>query len=239
MCNLNLKELDQLTSLTPWRSIGLLYGLTPKLKQGDATLPDYVQNLARQTIKYEEALRQIWQEFKGDPSTSAADTFIKNMMEVSRDMWPLVILEILGIDEPTDEQKAFIEEKLAEHHGYMQNSLHPDIRASLGLYKKAPDEDKPGWFDRLNYRTIFLYAGALWAVGNLVNIYYDGKRRRSLKESYYFLGPNDAEICIGSRGCKTFTGRKFTVGRIISENIFPGQMRCLTSCRHILVPEVK
>lgn len=232
--NFTLKELDQLTSLMPWRSIGLLYGL----KQ-DVALPDYVQDLARRTIKYEEALRQIWQEFKGDPSIISVDAFIENMMDVSRDMWPFVILEVLGIAKLTAEQEAFIEEKLAEHQGYMQNSLQPGIMASLGTYASAPEEDKPGWFDRLDYRVIFLYAGALWAVGNLINIYYEGEHRRNLKEFYYFMGPNDAEICVGPRGCKTFTGKKFTVERIITENIFPGQMRCLTSCRHILVPEVK
>lgn len=211
----------------PWWAIQVYKDLALQLKQ-EVAIPDYVFKISSNTADYEKKIRELWDEFKENPTKENAERFAEYMKEYSRELWYDSLLDILGVDELTEKQQELLDEKLAEHHNYIEGSLLPDI--IKGIDKELDS------FDNFDYRVIFLYAGALWAFGFLGTIMFDGLSIRDLADLFIFVGPNDENTCVGERGCQKHVGKIYTVAEILARNIIPGNFKCLTNCRHILLP---
>ncbi len=219
---------DELFRLAPWTTLEIFEALAISLKQ-DIDMPDYILQIASGTSEYEKRIRELWEEFKKNPTEANAKKLAEEMKKSSSEIWPEVIAVILGLVlfDLTDEQREFIDRSLEEHHQYIDKSLLPDI---LDMLHKGLDLSK------LDHRVVFMYAGALWSVSYFASILYDGISLRNLADLFIFLGPNDEETCAGPRGCKQYANKIYTVAQILAQNIIPGQLRCLTNCRHMLFP---
>lgn len=213
--------------MSPWFAIKLLFGLARKFKE-EPELPDYVLLIAQRTSEYEEKIRRLWEDFKKNPTEENAHLFIELLKQLSNEDWERLLLEILGIAELSSEQREFLMEQLNTNQGFMLQSLLPDLVKEV---KKGR-----GAFDNFDYRVIFLYAGAFWSFGFLSTIMWDGLELRDLGDLFMFIGPKDESTCKGDRGCEQYVGGIFTVAQILTDRIIPGQLKCLTNCRHMLIP---
>lgn len=225
MCDFN----PNIFSIQPWRTIDLFNELATRLKQ-DNELPGYVTSIARFTTTYEDRIRELWEHFKQQPTQKNARLLVDALKDVSGDMWPKLMAEILGItpDQLTDEQIKLLGTELEKHQGFYEESLLPDLIKGI--------KGKKDSFDSFDYRVIFLYAGGLWSFGMLATVMFDGLNVRDLADIFAFVGPNDENTCIGPRGCKQHANQIYTVLQILEDDIIPGHLRCLTSCRHMLIP---
>ena len=212
----------------PWKAALILKHLSLQLKQ-ELPLPDYVVRISEGTSNYEEQLRRLWSQFKEKPNKTNAKKLAKFIKEKSDEIWREETLKILGVNELSEEQEQLLQEELTKHHDYIDNSLLPDII-------KGIDEQLEDFPHNLDYRVIFLYSGALWKWGFLLSIMYDGFELRDMADLFMFLGPKDEGNCTGLRGCKQHVGKVYTVLQILQDRILPGELKCLTNCRHMLIP---
>lgn len=217
--------------LPPWSTLLIFKGLSQQLKE-DYPLPDYVTRIAAGTSSYEEVIRELWERFKQEPTLANARKFIADLIKYSATYWLDYLADVLNInpDNLSDAQIEHLKNALEEHHGFLQNSLLPDLIKAIG--------DGIANFSNMDYRVIFLYAGAIWSFGFLSTILFDGLQPRDAGDIFLFLGPNDENTCEGERGCKQYVGKAYTVAEIVMDDIIPGHLRCRTSCRHILIPVV-
>lgn len=222
---------DDLFKQAPWTTLQIMEELSQQLKENNP-LPGYVSRIAAGTSGYEDVLRAEWEKFKKEPTEDNAKAFIAFMLDFTNDYWRSYLADVLGVtpEQLTPQQLQLYNESLAEHQDYLQTSLLPDIIKAI----KAGVTD----FNNFDYRVIFLYAGALWSLGFLATVMFDGLQIRDLADFFIFLGPNDENTCEGERGCKQHVGKVYTVAEILAKQIIPGRLRCLTSCRHILIPVV-
>lgn len=213
--------------IQPWKTVEIFKQVSEHLKE-DVPLSSLNIKIAQATGFYEEKLRELWEDFKQDPTKAKARKLASYMVKHSKEIWTQSALTILDVDELSQEQEDLLEEKMEEHHGYINKSLLPDLLKALD----AGTTD----FGNFDYRVIFLYAGALWAFGTLLSITFDGLEPRDAADLFLFAGPNDENTCEGDRGCKKHVGKTYMVSELIVDQILPGAMKCLTSCRHMLIP---
>lgn len=220
---------DDLFSQAPWTTLQLFEQLAQQLKE-DNPLPPYVSAIAAGTSTYEDVIRTEWEKFKKDPTEDNARALIAFLMDFTNDYWRSYMADVLGIspEQLTPRQIQEYNSSLAEHQDYLKESLLPDLIKAI----KAGVTD----FSNFDYRVIFLYAGALWSFGFLASVLFDGTDLRDLADFFMFVGPNDDATCEGERGCKQHVNKVYTVAEILARHIIPGKLRCLTSCRHILIP---
>lgn len=222
-----LPAMDELGGLMPWRVVEVVWQAAIKAQE-ELPLPAAIVAIAAGTAEYENELRKLWEQFKKDPTEDNANQFIAAVVEYSNELWPEVLKEVLGIDEFVQSQVELLRRELGKHHDYLRESLLPDIQKGLAEDKKD--------FSNMDYRVIMLYAGALWAIGHEMNVRYHGLLTRDLNERFAFVGPNDSETCEGENGCAPHVGKIYTVAEILERDIIPGHFKCLTNCRHMLVP---
>jgi len=220
-------NIEQVFKIQPWRTIEIYKEVAFNLKQ-EVPLSESNQFIAAATSTYEDRLRQLWEEFKKNPTEANARKLAKEMKKASEEIWYYTIQGIINLDYLSQAQEDLLREKLEEHHNYIDTSLLPDLLKAI----KEGIED----FSNLDYRVIFLYAGALWSFGSLISVTFDGVDLRDLADIFMFVGPNDENTCDGERGCKDHVGKLYTVAEILAENIIPGFFKCQSSCRHMLVP---
>lgn len=198
-------------------------------------LPDYVLAIAKYTAEYEQLIRAAWLEFKRNPDPATAQAFADMLVNISSERWAEWLPIILGVDSLSSRQQEHLDELLRDHHNYILTSLLPDILRNIeNKDQKTIVED--GLLDSLDHRAIFLYAGAFWSAGFLFSIAYDGLNVRDLMDLFMFIGPQDERTCTGARGCSQHVGKIYAVFQILADDIIPGHLNCLTSCRHILLP---
>lgn len=208
-----------------WQSVTTYLGAAYSLKQDDK-LPDYILALTKGTLAYEQAIKAAWIDFKRNPTEANAQKFASFLKTYSGKHWPEVVKSVLGVSTLSPQQQKMLEDALGEHHEYVMTSLLPDML-------KAASADN---LNAMDHRAIFLYAGALWSFGLLATVMFDGLEVRDLADLFLFAGPNDAATCKGERGCEQYAGKVFTVAQILADNIVPGKLRCVTNCRHMLLP---
>lgn len=213
--------------LQPWKLVLSFKESALTLKE-ELPLPNYVVRLSEGVANYETVLRSLWEDFKNNPTQSNARALANFMKENSDKIWLETTLDILGIDELSEQQERILRENLDTHHSYIENSLYPD------LIKAIVDGRED--FSNFDYRLIFLYAGALWSFGFLATVMFDSLELRDLADLFIFLGPRDEGTCRGERGCFQHVGKIYTVLEILEKQIIPGYLSCLTSCRHMLIP---
>jgi len=217
----------QLFSIAPWRTIEIFHKASITIKQ-DIPLPDYAVKIAQHTTAYEQFIRDLWETFKADPTESNAREFINAIAVASDDIWAKFVVDILDVRLLSAAQQDLLESKVAEHREYLFFSLLPDLIKAI----RQGNLD----FSALDHRVIFMYAGALWSLGMIVTVSFDGNDVRDFGDVFAFAGPNDEASCTGPRGCATYANKQFTVAEILLDDIIPGHMRCLTNCRHMLLP---
>lgn len=211
----------------PWKLALSLKDVSLTLKQ-ELPLPDYVVRLSTGVNEYEKQLKKLWDNFKRSPTEANARKLIEFMKKHSDKIWFETTLEVLGIDELSEVQQKMLEEQLEEHHSYMEASLLPDLIKAI----QNGNED----FSIFDYRVIFLYAGALWSWGFLATVTFDGLDLRDLADLFMFVGPRDQGTCTGPRGCAQHVNNVYTVLEILEKQIIPGYLKCMKSCRHMLIP---
>lgn len=211
----------------PWLQV-LAFKEAALILKEELPLPDYVVRLSTGVANYETVLRSLWEDFKQNPTKSNARALANFMKENSDKIWLETTLDILGIDQLSDQQESILRQELDRHHSFIEGSLYPDI--IKGIEEQVKD------FSNMDYRVIFLYAGALWSFGFLATVMFDGLDLRDLGDLFMFVGPNDEGTCQGPRGCKQHVGKIYTVLEILEKMIIPGYLSCLTSCRHMLIP---
>ena len=211
--------------LTPWESVTIYLGAAYRTKQDDK-LPPYIIALTKGTTGYEKAIQKSWLEFKRNPTEANAKKFADFLKTYSSKHWPEVVKSVLNVSELAPKQRKMLEDALEEHHDYVLTSLLPDVIKGIG----------DNSLDSLDHRATFLYAGALWAFGMLATVMFDGLEIRDLADLFLFAGPNDTATCTGDRGCQQYAGKVFTVAQILADQIIPGRLRCITNCRHMLLP---
>lgn len=214
-------------SLAPWRSIDIFLSMSNRLKE-QSPIPDYAIKIAQHTSSYEDFIRKLWEQFKQDPTKENAINFIEAVVTASDEVWEEFYLDVLNVEELTAKQQDLLNQEVAKHKSFLQESLLPDIVKSIDQGVRN--------FDSLDYRVVFLYSGALWSTGFLATVMFDGLDSRDLGDLFVFLGPNDEDTCTGDRGCANYANKLFTVAQILAEDIIPGHMKCLTNCRHMLLP---
>lgn len=221
--------MDELFSLAPWDTLQIFNQMALRLKQ-EYPLPAYTTRIATGTADYEQYIRKLWNEFKLEPTQQNAENFINALVEYSTMYWKDYMANVLGVDvnKLSAAQLEKLQEELDKHHYYLRNSLLPDLIKAI-----AAGTDN---FNNFDYRVIFLYSGALWSFGFLSTIAFDGLQPRDAADMFIFLGPDDENTCTGERGCKQHVGKIYTVAEILVDRLWPGSFRCLTSCRHILIP---
>lgn len=215
-----------------WRNILIMYKIKGDLYTSlkaeivpPKEIPASITMLSLGTASYEERIRELWQYLKSDPKAEGnADQFVEKLLASSEELWPVVIADVLGIPELSEDQKIFVSSVLGEHHNYVRNSLYPDIVKYITNNTSL---------EGLDYRVVFLYAGALWSAGNLATVMFDGASVRDLTDVFLFYGPNDNSNC---EDCKRLVNNIYTVAEILSKQLIPGKLSCLTSCRHMLIP---
>lgn len=216
---------------TPWNSLIVFKELSRQLKQKHP-LPDYTTKIAEGTADYEAYIRIEWQHFKENPTIENAQNFISALINYVENHWQEYMADVLGID--SDDlslaQLDLLKTEADKHIQYMKTSLLPDLLHAIKIGLSN--------FNEFDYRVIFLYAGALWSFGFLATIMFDGLQPRDAGDIFLFLGPDDDATCTGDRGCKQHVNKAYTVAEILVDDIIPGRLKCLTSCRHILIPVV-
>lgn len=210
-----------------WTGLISLLGLSIKLKQ-ELELPDYVLKISGATADYEKKIADLWAEFKQDPNDDTAKVFIEKLQEIADNDWEQLFLNLLDQIDLNRKQRKFLEKELNDNKKYMVNSLYPDLIKELAKGNTA--------FNNLDYRVIALYAGALWSFGFLSTVMWDGLEARDLADVFLFIGPKDEATCTGERGCEQHVGKFYTVAQILKDQIIPGKLKCLTNCRHMLLP---
>lgn len=191
-------------------------------------MPISVEAIALGVAGYEAFIRELWVEFKRNPSKSSARRFVKLVVDTTGGRWSDFMRDVLGIDGLPETHAALLKDEVGKHVTYLRTSLLPDLL-------KALDNGQTD-FDNLDYRVIFLYAGALWSFGFLSTVTFDGIEARDAADLFIFAGPNDDNTCDGPRGCRQHVNQVYTVAQILTGGVIPGALRCLTSCRHIVVP---
>lgn len=219
------------SELAVWQWFTAFKESTVKLKQEDP-FPQYVGSIAETTSEYEQRIRILWLSFKAAPTRENAKRLAKEMVRTAEEYWPEAILAVLGLDLLTRRQQRILEDELEKHTDYIMNSLLPDI---FRVFDEGGVLDSES-FSFLDHRVVFMYAGALWSLGFLMSVTFDGTDERDLADLFLFLGPNDEATCKGERGCEQYAGKVFTLAQIIADDIIPGHLQCLTNCRHILIP---
>jgi hypothetical protein len=207
--------------------------------------------LASQTKDYEHEIRALWSKAKNDIERcdrrrdpqecrdKRVVQFVNDLKNLARKRWEPAVLAVLGIDSLTDEQALRLDQMLQENIGFMDDSLAPAI--ALAVQEDTMGE-KPPLLERLlalDHRVAAMYAGALWSAGALMFALFDGVQARDLLSLFMFVGPNDERTCTGPRGCQQYANRVFTLAQILADEIIPGHLRCLTNCRHLLLPLVR
>lgn len=213
--------------IQPWKTVQIFKELSIHLKQ-EVPLHSLNIKISHATTSYEEKLRELWENFKQDPTRKKALELAKFMVKFSAEIWRESALTILDVDELSQAQEDLLKEKMDKHHGFINKSLLPDLLKAI-----AAGVTEFGNFD---YRVIFLYAGALWAFGSLLSVTFDGLEPRDAADLFLFAGPDDENTCEGDRGCKQHVGKSYIVSEILVDQIIPGTLKCLTSCRHMLIP---
>lgn len=213
--------------MSPWLAIRLLFGLSKKYKE-DPELPAYALVIAQYTSEYEEVIRELWEKFKKNPSVENAEKFAKALAELVDTEWEKLFTDILNLDKLSEEQKQYLDDQINNHKGFIDSSLLPDMLKEIDKGSKA--------FNNLDYRVIFLYSGALWSFGFLSTIMWDGLELRDAADLFMFIGPKDESTCMGDNGCEQHVNKIYTVAEILLRGIIPGQLKCLTNCRHMLIP---
>lgn len=223
--------MNDLFALPPWDTLQIFNQLSIRLKQ-EHPLPQYTAAIASGTSNYEQYIREQWELFKLDPTPENANKFIESIVAYSTLYWKDYMADVLGVDVDrlSNAQLDKLQEELDIHHGYLRDSLYPDLLKAI-----ASGTDS---FNNFDYRVIFLYAGALWSFGFLSTIMFDGLELRDGADMFLFLGPDDENTCTGERGCKQHVNNAYTVVEILAQTIIPGYLRCGKSCRHILIPVV-
>lgn len=216
-----------LFSIAPWHTITIFKDASAALKQ-EHPLPISVETIAMGVGAYETFIRELWTEFKRSPSKSNARRFIKLVIDTTGGRWSDFMRDVLGIEGLPDVHAALLKDEVDKHVNYLRTSLLPDLL-------KALDSGQTD-FENLDYRVIFLYAGALWSFGFLSTVTFDGVEARDAADLFIFTGPNDDNTCDGPRGCRQHVSQVYTVAQILASSIVPGTLRCLTSCRHIVLP---
>lgn len=200
-------------------------------KEGEIKLPPQQKKLSERTLQYEEKLRRVWEEHKPAllEGSVDADTVVKRLAEVAEGDWFESVADILGVpvESLTMDQRNLIQDELARNQDYLFDSLKPDLLRAL-------TEKKP--LEPFDYRVSVLYAGALWALGSLATVMFDGLSWRDLGDMFLFFGPLDERTCTGPRGCAQHVGKVYTVLQILTQDIIPGHLQCLHNCRHFLIP---
>lgn len=210
-------------------------------RDGDEVeIPLGIFALSASVTAYEDAIRALWESAKpsivrrGEP---AVREFIDRMVRLAQEWWPEALLDILGVEEMTPEQELMADQQMEENIAFMRGSLGPAIAARL-----REDFDSRSLIERLaalDHRVIAMYAGALWAAGSLMFATFDGLQARDMAALFMFIGPDDEATCRGPRGCHQYANGIFPLVQILAERIIPGQLQCLTNCRHFLLPVVR
>ena len=210
-----------------WNILLTLKTLEVQLKQ-KVELPDYVVSIAESTAAYESDIAALWDNFKKNPTEDNALLFINELENLADEDFEKLFLDLLDEVDLSDRQRAYLEEQVSENKGYMRTSLMPDIIKGI----KSGQTD----FSNMDYRVLALYSGALWSFGFMSTVMWDGLEMRDAADLFIFAGPDDEETCTGERGCDQHVGKVYTVAQILAENIIPGKLKCLTNCRHMLIP---
>lgn len=218
---------------TTWSALSVLDEAAIVLKQ-EPPLPRYVTEISTATGEYEKRLRTLWEAFKENPTRDAAKRLAEQMKAASAEYWPEAVASVLGVgtEDLIPKQRRMVKDALDEHHNFIDKSLLPDILRVFDRGGVFEADD----FNIFDHRMIFMYAGALWSLGFLATITYDGLNVRDLADVFVMLGPDDERTCTGPRGCHKFVNKFFTVAQIITDDIIPGHFACLTNCRHIMLP---
>lgn len=227
---------------TIWKSLQILDLLAPNFrpKQDAPVIPDGIGAMARHVTDYEGEIRNVWAEAKEDivrRGEPAVEDFIERLVELAYEKWEPAVLDILGLDILTPSQERIFLDELETHIAYMRDSLGPEL-----LRRLQEDYDDRSLMERLvalDHRIIAMYAGALWSAGSLLFAMFDGIQARDMAALFMFAGPDDENTCRGPRGCHQYANRIFPLAQILAEKIIPGQLQCLTNCRHILLPIVR
>ena len=195
-------------------------------------IPAQQRRLSARTSAYERELKALWEDAKAKLRSGelTAQEFARQMADLADGAFLEAAAEVLGvdIDELLPAQREMIASEATANRGFIQSSLLPDIVKAIA----DPTLDL-GIFD---YRIAVLYAGAMWKLGTLVTVAFDGLSIRDLGDLFLFAGPLDTRTCTGDRGCDQYVGKVYPVGYILAEKILPGTLRCLHSCRHMLIP---
>ena len=231
---MSLLRFRQQHKMPAWHAFVLLDWAQGKLKQEDDDVPQYVGVTASVTAEYEQVLRTLWEEFKKQPTRANARRLATQIKQVSEDFWPEAVARILGVGvaDLTEEHLRILDREIRAHHDFVANSLLPDI---MRVFDEGGLLDASS-FTLLDHRVIFMYAGALWSLGFLVSVTFDGVNVRDLGDIFVMIGPDDEATCKGPRGCHNFVNRPLTVAQILAERLWPGNFQCLTNCRHIMIP---
>lgn len=216
------------SQVKPWYVPQLL-----ALKQApELLIPEQQRKVALYTADYEQSIRELWEASKPKLTTGimTPEEFADEMEALANDVWPEAIADILGIDveDLTDKQREMIDEAVSSNSSFLHDSLAPDIARAI----EAGASD----ISSFDFRTIFMYAGALWSLGSLATVMFDGISIRDLTDLFIFFGPNDEATCTGERGCAQFANGVYTVAQILAEDIIPGHLACYHNCRHFILP---
>jgi hypothetical protein len=203
-----------------------------KQQDGDELVTAGIAKIARYTTNYEDTLKALWEQFKLSPTRENARALVDAMNQAARDQWEVAIQDIVGVDRLTDAQRAVLTEELATNNNYLLSSLLPDLTR---MFDDHGILNASSWA-KFDHRVVFMYAGALWSLGFLATVMFDGAQLRDLTDLFMFAGPKDTTTCQGERGCEQYVNKVLTVADILARDIIPGRMNCLTSCRHMLFP---
>lgn len=218
---------------SPWVLLDVFRWAATKLKQ-EAPVPKYVGAIADATSEYERQVRILWEAFKRAPTAANARRLADAMKRVSEEYWPEAAADILGLDieDMTSRQRRVVDEAIEEHSDFIDSSLLPDL---LRVFSEGGLLE-PDQFNVFDHRILLMYPGALWSLGFLLTVTFDGTSLRDLADVFVFIGPHDELTCTGERGCAQFKNKPYTVAQIIAEQIIPGRLQCLTNCRDMLIP---
>ncbi len=223
MCE-NCTDIQNVFKHPPWYFTAFYIKLCEELEDKDEPLPSSIRAIVGGTGVYEGRIRELWHAFRRNPTEVSAAEFIEAVKEVAEELWPEVMQQVLDIAELTGVQDDMLQEELTKHKGYLDHHLFPDIIKGMTN------------LDGLEYRAIFLYAGALWSFGMLATVLFDGVNVRDFADLFIFIGPADEATCVGPGGCLQHVNQIYTVAQILAEDLIPGHFICMMACRHILLP---
>jgi hypothetical protein len=139
-----------------------------RCKQTEPDIPPQYLKLSEATRRYERDIERRWGKAKEDAEDdgeAAIAAFVAWFVAQARERWERELLDMLGIEEFTPEQRDIFETELATHVDYIQSSLEPDLRRMLSVVDERSMVEKLAAFD---HRIIAMYAGSLWAAGSLL-----------------------------------------------------------------------